>query len=235
MKRFIIMLLTTLLALSLVSCSETAEKASERKTQPTENVTEEKAQPTEDAAEEKAQPTEDAANTVKEKEPKKTDTLQNIFERAEGEYYFSSGAGGWGTELELDDDGEFDGEYHDSELGSFTDEYPDGTIYFCEFEGRFEVVEKLNDYSYSLSLANIGLENNPNTEEIRDKKRYVYAEPYGLEGEEFILYSPETPVSEIPQSCIDWYGMRSKLKERETLNTWCIYDPENENAFYMYE
>ena len=174
------------------------------------------------------------SETASENVPKKTKEPANIFERAEGEYCFASGAGAWGTRLELDDDGEFDGGYHnwDAEIG---EEYPDGTTYTCDFEGKFEVNKKLSEYSYELKIKNIVFESPAGTEEIRGKIRYVYSEPLGLKGEEFILYTPETPVSEIPEACIYWYGRWAELEDSEVLGTWCIYDTENETAFYMYE
>ena len=55
-------------------------------------------------------------------------------------FVFSSGAGGWFTELELQPDGSFTGSYHDSEMGEFAEDYPNGTVYVCEFSGRFEAL-----------------------------------------------------------------------------------------------
>lgn len=221
MKRFIALIFALLLAFSLVSCSEKAGKAPDMNPEPT--VTDIETTP------------EQKPEITPEPKPEPKKNSENIFRLAEGEYFFSSGAGAWGTELELDDDGEFDGEYHDSEMGEFADNYPDGTVYFCDFEGRFEVARKLNDYSYSLSIANIRTENPVGTEEIRDKIRYVFSDPHGLDGEEFILYTPETPVSELSEECLGWYMLRGGLDEAGTLGTWCIYNVKNETAFYMYE
>ena len=48
----------------------------------------------------------------------KTDTF---FTRLEGlEWTFSSGAGGWSTDMRILPDGTFSGEYHDSEMGEAT-------------------------------------------------------------------------------------------------------------------
>ena len=53
------------------------------------------------------------------------------------QFYFSSGAGGWRTFLNIDADGRFDGAYSDSEMGSVGEDYPNGTYYLCEFIGKF--------------------------------------------------------------------------------------------------
>ena len=45
------------------------------------------------------------------------------------EFLFTSGAGGWSTQLSLNRDGSFTGEFHDSEMGDRTEEYPNGSVY----------------------------------------------------------------------------------------------------------
>ena len=43
---------------------------------------------------------------------------------------FSSGAGGWSTELKVADDGTFTGAYHDSEMELTGENYPNGTVLY---------------------------------------------------------------------------------------------------------
>ena len=51
---------------------------------------------------------------------------------------FSSGAGGWSTTLTLSQDGSFTGAFSDSEMGERDEnEYPNGTVYVCNFSGQF--------------------------------------------------------------------------------------------------
>ena len=64
---------------------------------------------------------------------------------------FSSGAGAWGTFLDLNDDGTFSGEFHDSNMGETGEGYPYGTVYVCDFSGKFSEPEKINEYTYSIS------------------------------------------------------------------------------------
>lgn len=51
-------------------------------------------------------------------------------------FHFSSGAGGWLTEIVISEDGSFTGHFHDSDMG---DAYPEGTRYECSFTGVFVV------------------------------------------------------------------------------------------------
>ena len=97
------------------------------------------------------------------------------------EFYFSSGAGAWGTEIKLNSDGTFTGEYHDSEMGEMSEDYPTGTVYSSSFSGRFENIRKINDYSYKMTLVDIKLEMEVGTEWFGDGIRYVASKPYGIE------------------------------------------------------
>ena len=80
------------------------------------------------------------------------------------DFYFASGAGGWATELEIEEDGTFSGEYFDSDMGDRGTDYPNGTRYECEFEGSFQAPEKIDEYSYRLKLENLSYEKKPGTD-----------------------------------------------------------------------
>lgn len=84
------------------------------------------------------------------------------------EFWFGNGAGGWRTVLTIEADGSFSGEYSDSEMGSTRENYSAGTVYYCEFSGKFTEPVKVNDDTYSMQIAEILYENEPETEEIRD-------------------------------------------------------------------
>ena len=76
-----------------------------------------------------------------------------LFDELKGNrFVFASGAGAWGTELTIDDDGSFKGQYHDSDMGSTGDGYPNGTRYYSEFNGQFSEPEKVNEYTYKIYI-----------------------------------------------------------------------------------
>lgn len=122
------------------------------------------------------------------------------------QFSFLSGAGGWSTELVLNQDGSFTGQYHDSEMGDIGEDYPYGSIYVCSFAGEFVDFEKLSEYAYKMNLTNLTTENATGEEWIEEEIRYVASDPYGLEeGTEFILYLPDTPISEVPEEFLIWW------------------------------
>lgn len=150
---------------------------------------------------------------------------------------FSTGVGGWETYITIKEDGSFVGNYHDSEFGSTGENY-NGTIYVCEFSGKFEFVEQLNDYSYSMKLIEITTADEENTEWIEDGIRYVASIPYGLEsGTEFILYTPETPVDGLSKYFLSWWSYRYGYDEEppKTLSLYGLCNVETGYGFFSLE
>jgi folate-dependent phosphoribosylglycinamide formyltransferase PurN len=65
---------------------------------------------------------------------------------------FSSGAGAWSTDLQIQEDGSFTGEFHDSDMGDCTDEYPDGTVSFCSFSGQLSLVSQVDEKTWEIRI-----------------------------------------------------------------------------------
>ena len=109
---------------------------------------------------------------------------EEIFaEMSDWRFIFSSGAGGWSTELSVSPDGSFFGSYSDSEMGSTGPGYDNGTLYKCDFSGKFSKdVRAAGPLMHALKIESIEYSNEPGTEEIKDNILYIYTEPYGLEG-----------------------------------------------------
>ena len=132
-------------------------------------------------------------------------------------FLFRSGVGAWYTGLELTRDAYFSGEFYDSDSVNNTEEYPHGTIYTCTFSGMFVDIQQINDYSYHLTLTDLWLEKAPGEEWITAGYRYVACTPYGIDGgNEFILYLPETPLSELPEEFLSWWPYRFNQDENNT-------------------
>ena len=112
-------------------------------------------------------------------------------------------------------DGSFDGLYSDSDMGDMGEGYPNGTVYFCKFSGRFGELKKVDDLTYQTTIVEIQYENEPETEEIVDDTLYRYTDVYGLEDAENILfYLPGTPVGSLSEECRSW--LRDVLYDWET-------------------
>lgn len=99
------------------------------------------------------------------------------------QFIFSSGAGGWATELSVNPDGTFSGLYCDDDMGDTGSGYENGTRYECDFTGRFnKKILTGGPLIYKLIIDEMNCEHKPGTEEIIDGVRHIYTEPYGLEG-----------------------------------------------------
>lgn len=145
------------------------------------------------------------------------------------EFDFSSGAGGWRTMLVIREDGSFSGEYLDSDMGAIGDGYPGGTAYFCDFSGKFTKPVKVNEYTYSMEVAEIEYDQETGAEEIRNEMLYRYTEPYGLSGAKNILiYLPGAPLSELPEEFRSWIGYYNLSDTEDTALTFYALNNENE-------
>lgn len=112
------------------------------------------------------------------------------------EFWFASGAGGWCTILTVHDDGTFEGEYRDSDMGSMR---------LCNFTGKLSEPVKVNDYTYSVKLEQIKLAREPGGEAWRDGIKITYSVPYGLDdADELLFYLPGAPVEALPEGYRNW-------------------------------
>lgn len=150
------------------------------------------------------------------------------------DFSFSSGVGAWGTSMTVKQDGTFDGEFHDTDMGVIGGEYPYGTMYVCGFDGRFEDIKRIDEYSYSLTLAEVNSDYEDGKTWVEDGVRYISAEPYGVEsGEEFILYLPETPINELLEDFLSWWPYRfDEENQPDTLRSYGIYNAELGYGFF---
>ena len=146
---------------------------------------------------------------------------------------FCSGAGGWFTELKLKEDGTFSGFYRDSDMGDAGAEYPNGTVYYCEFEGNFTITERTEN-AIHLRMPNLTEKPTPAEKWIEDGTLYVSSHAYGLEGgETFTLYLPSTPIDTLPEDALWWGEMNGFLKKTDTVTTYHIlYCVETGNTFF---
>lgn len=145
----------------------------------------------------------------------------------------TSGAGAWSDDLTLAPDGQFFGSYHDSDMGDTGEGYPNGTHYLCEYWGFVKDVEFTTDYSYSFILDGVGTQNEPNTEMIEEGILFKYTKPESLvNGREFVLYLPNTPVSELPEGAKSWIVPLEGEFKGETIGRYIFYSLSDERAYW---
>ena len=149
------------------------------------------------------------------------------------DFLFASGVGAWGTYVTLNADGTFQGHYQDANMGETGEGYPDGTLYFSSFSGKFENIMQINDYTYSLTLSEITIEDPIGEETIADDTLYIASEPYGMEdGTEYLLYLPETPVSGLSEEFLSWWPGRWDEDVKSTLSYYGLYNVKMGYGFF---
>lgn len=151
------------------------------------------------------------------------------------EFIFASGAGAWGTVMTLNGDASFSGSFHDTDMNS--GERYDAIMYVSEFSGSFGDIKQINDYTYSMTLNNIEVQN-AEKEWTEDRILYVSTEPYGLEqGTEYILYTPETPLDELSEDFLSWWPDNWQREEKglTVLGRYGLYNKDMGYGFFTYE
>lgn len=153
------------------------------------------------------------------------------------QFTFSSGAGGWGTALNIRADGSFFGGYSDSEMGAKGEGYSHGMVYQSDFTGTFTQPVKVNDTTYSMKIREISYAVEPGREEIKDEVLYSYTTAYGLDDAETILiYLPGTPLTEISEEVRGWLGYYDLSRAEETeLSSYALNNEITQQGFSSYD
>lgn len=150
------------------------------------------------------------------------------------QFEYASGAGAWSTDLTVDADGSFTGLYHDSDMGDSGDGYPDGTVYVCNFTGKFAAPEQVDEHTYKTHIESIESEKEEGTEELADNMRYVYSSPAGLsDAEDIYIYTPGAVIADLPEGYQTWIQFASDGET--TLSYYGIYNEKGEAGFYSYD
>lgn len=153
----------------------------------------------------------------------------------------SSGVGAWSSDIVIQADGTFTGSYHDSDMGTVGDEYPYGTEYISGFRGKFTNIQRIDQYSFSLTLETITLDNPIDKVYIEDGVRYVCTGAGGLTKNDgktparnFVLYVPGTPLSMLNEDFKMWYDMTWGYgsKNKQTLPIYGLRNLETEDGFF---
>ena len=105
---------------------------------------------------------------------------------------FASGAGAWSTELTLNPDGSFTGDYCDADMDIH---------YVCQFHGKFRDIARVTAASWYMELEELVLDTGRPIGEEWDEGgiHYISSDPYGFDNEDgpllpgaaFLFYTPE--------------------------------------------
>lgn len=162
------------------------------------------------------------------------ETVSGVFAELPDKFVYSGGAGGWATELYLNDDGTFTAQYHDSDLGYTGADYPNGTVYISNYTGKFTEPQVVNEYTYSMAVEYIELEMEAGQEYYEDGIRYVTcpASEFADSGE-LLVYLPGAMRGELPEGFISWTNYGDFSPEQD-FRCYGIYNPVKELAFIGY-
>ncbi|MCI9221295.1 MAG: M56 family metallopeptidase [Lachnospiraceae bacterium] len=150
------------------------------------------------------------------------------------EFIMASGASSSYTRLSLHPDGSFEGFHSDNE-NMAAEEYPQGTRYYCEFTGRFDEITKIDEYSFSMRLAELNYGTERDKVWIQDEVRYIGSEAFGVErGEDFRFYLPGAPLGDLDEAFTEWspdyYLWRDGAIDR--LSSYGLYNVEGGYGFF---
>lgn len=151
---------------------------------------------------------------------------------------FSSGVGGWASKLTINEDGTFEGQYHDSDMGDIGEGYPDGIMYSSTFNGKLSNPVKVNDYTYKVQLEQLKTTNPDVKEEIIDGIKYIYSDPYGLDdAKDILIYLPGAPIKELPEAFLDWVAMKGAINKEsdKKFPYYGLYNVVGEQGWNSYE
>lgn len=152
----------------------------------------------------------------------------NIWARIPDDYICTPGAGGWGTDLTIADDGSFTGNCYNSEYGESGPGYL-GTMYLNSFKGKFSTPKKVGPFKYTMTLESLSYDVTPGKVVYRDNTRYVYitADFIGDVSDEFELYLPGMLVSQLTDSFLFWVNYANA----EVLPIHALYNVNEEAGF----
>lgn len=157
-----------------------------------------------------------------------TDLLRQIRGKL---FEFSSGVGGWSTEIIVGEDGNFSGNFHDSEMGETGEGYPDGTLYGCYFQGQFFDLRMVDEYTWTMGIT-VEMDEGQAPETIEGGIRYVTSPPYGVEKAQTVtLYLPGTPVDRLPEGFMFWSHLQEIDPDAKVIPYYAIWNEEDEAGF----
>ena len=164
------------------------------------------------------------------------ETVTPVFEMLDGmEWTYTSGVGGWSTEMYTRENGSFIGYYHDSEMGETGNGYPNGTIYVCSFTGQMGPAEQVDENTWRIRVDSVVRDETPETIDEGAGVRFVPSDVCGVsEGETFLLYRPGTPVSVLTEEMKFWAHITDQETPPAELESWFLASETNDSGFVGY-
>ena len=158
--------------------------------------------------------------------PENEDT-EAVFEMLPSEFTFTDGAGAWYTNIMLNQDGTFTGEYKDYSASD------NGEGRFSSFRGKFAELQKIDEYTYSMNLDSLSMEGEIGEEYYEDNIKFIRSEPYGItESADYLIYLPGRPMNEEEMNNLSGSYVGVALYEGiMPSGMYCIYNVDEKAGF----
>ncbi len=151
-------------------------------------------------------------------------TEENLFSEMQKNYTLMSLTDSWTTELTFQEDGRFEGTWHnDTEEGS--------SMY--AFTGSFSQPAKIDDHKFSLKLDSAVVKSAEEAGETAEGTQYLETDiPEGFaDTEDFYLFLPGTTVNEISKTASESSLFALGYSAADTLDCYVLVNPATQEAF----
>lgn len=139
-----------------------------------------------------------------------------------GKYVHSSGAGGWGDEMEMDENGHFQGVFHDSNVDE---------VFVYEYSGDLTDLKQEGDLKYSATVKNMKREEVDTDSMFPGMSVVEYEEsPMFHEGDRITIYLKGYPLSELSDVEKSWIQPIAPLVNATTLEGPFLYNEKEERG-----
>ena len=157
-----------------------------------------------------------------------------IFGKLTKPFHTTNLIGGWNTQMEISKDGNIIGTFRDTNWWYTGPNHPKGQIFISDFTGKFNNLDKVNDYEYKMTLTDLEYAKVGETKFVNGVKIDTSV-PRGIAdekspGKEFILYLPGHPVKDLPEI------VRSEIRYvenrmQESLTRAVIFNKDKRTVF----
>lgn len=222
MKKILLVMVCVLLVMSLVACGGKTETITDVAVDTAGNIIGETAQ-----------------EILEETTEDPFQSLAGAFELPfEEELYFYVEAedGSWNNAMTFKPDGSIYGSFYELDKTLIGDNYQNGTYYWNTYWGNFDEILWLDEYTYSITLKDLAMENEEGQERLEDDsfKSITTLNMKGITNEsEYILFVPGTPLHMLPENISEL--LNKDLSNQDSLGMFVLLDTEQQIAFWAEE
>ena len=221
MKKILLVMVCVLLTISLVACGGKTESITDMAVDTAGNIIEE------------------TTTEVVSEDIENFEELAGAFELPFGEelyFYTEAEDGSWNNAMTFKPDGSIYGSFYELDKTLIGDNYQNGTYYWNTYWGNFDEILWLDEYTYSITLKDLGIENEEGQERLEDDsfKSVTTIDMKGITNEgEYVLFVPSTPLRMLPEDIIELLNL--DLSNQEFLDMFVLLDTTQQIAFWAEE